>query len=459
MTQRASKRILQGVAAQGFGLFARLVTQLASLPVLFHYWSTDRVGAWMTLFALPQYFMLIGGSFAGAGGSAAMAAVRENDWRRARAFSRASWFLGSALTAAFLAIGLAVALMASARFAAAYDFPSDVELVPVVAGLAVYVLAVAQMYAIGLIFRIARRYPLHTLAMALAGLVDVAILIACAAHSNSLGVAAWGLAMGRIASALATYLLARRVEPAMFEGKAEPVRSVAGELWRPTLALTSVPVTLAINLQGFTLLVGAIAGAAALAAFVATRTLVRLIDQLMAVMFSLQFYEAGYVDTAKVDIPRRQLATMTVATIAIMVVAALFLFALGAPLQRALSSGKTAFDPAVAAILLVSGAIRGLATTPNAYLFAHNRHTGATTLYFLGTIACFAAATVAAQLGAPLLIVLLFLVPAELFGTYPSFDRTLRELGWSWPAFLRSLISSERIDDLKRVARAVRRPA
>ena len=82
-------RILRGLAANLASIATRIAVQFATLPILFAAWSTERIGTWLILFSIPAYVALVGNAFAGAGGTAALAAARDDNLARARSDFRA----------------------------------------------------------------------------------------------------------------------------------------------------------------------------------------------------------------------------------------------------------------------------------------------------------------------------------------------------------------------------------
>lgn len=458
MSEDPNKRLARGTLAFALAIPARIVTQVASLPILFFFWTPDRVGAWLGLFALPAYLTVVGSSFSGAAGSAALAAVRDERWAEARAHFRASWALVTLLTLGMVGVALLAADGAVDAMTRDFALPPDIALRPVLWGLGLYVVAVSQMGALNLAFRVVGQYPQHSLIQTATNLLDVVVLAACVSQSSSLAVLAFSLAAMRGVAALVTVIWAWRIAPQMFERDAAPLRPAIDELWRPSLALMIIPVVYAINIQGYSLLVGAYFGTIVLATFVATRTLVRLIDLVTGVIYSVQFYEAGYSDLEQSAVMRRQLATMTVITLAIVLGSGAVMLLAGEWLQSLLSAGKTEFDRTVALVLIISGAIRALATTPQALLIAHNRHVRLTMTYLVGSLACFALAIALAAMKLPLAVILLVLIPAEVFSTLPSFNLVLRELGWNWRGLMRALVSRQRFIDMAKLARIILRP-
>lgn len=443
----ANRRLARGIAAFLGSAAMRVAVQIATLPILFASWSPERVGGWLLLFALPAYFAVVGQAFAGAGGTVALAAAQQGRWEKARDALRASWLTSSAITATLLGAAL-VAVFASkeALSSSLAVVPGD-ELVAAAAWLALYVAAVAQSAVAGIAFRVGQAYPQFVLSNAAAMLLEVVVLAACVLLSDSYVVLAAGLALLRVTVALGQYVYGRGASRDLFSAIKGDARGALRELIRPTLAFMLLPIVYVLNLQAYTVLVGAAYGAAALAAFVATRTIVRLIDLVTNTIFGIQFFEAGYLGANKQAVQQRQLATMTLATLALAIAFSAFLLIFGPLVQSVFTVGKTAFAYDLALVLLASGTIRALAVTPQALVSAENRHASFVSVYFAGSLACLAIAAGLAADGASLATVLALLIPAELCQAIPAFRSALHQVEMTPRAFLRSLISRQRFAD------------
>lgn len=457
MQPAANRRLLRGILAFLGSAAMRVAVQVATLPLLFAAWSPERVGGWLLLFALPTYFAVVGQAFSGAGGNVALAAAQEGEWEEARSAMRASWLAATGITLALLAAMLLPAFVFGHQLAGALGVSGTGELLATLPWLGLYVLAIGQTAAIGIAFRIAGRYPQFVLSNSAVTLAEVAVLAACVLVSDSYVPLAAALALLRVAFAAGQFAFARRTAPALFAARAARSRERLRELIKPTLAFVMLPVVYAMNLQGYTLLVGTLYGAAVLAAFVATRTIVRVIDLVTNTMFGIQFLEAGYLGDNKAVIQRRQLATMTLAALVVSLGFSAVLLIAGAWIQQAFTVGKTGFDYDIAIVLLASGTIRALAVTPQAIVSAENRHSTFVVTYLAGSLASFALAFALAANGAPLALVLAMLIPAELSQAIPAMRSALRQVGSDWPTFLASLVSRQRIADVAELIHFLRK--
>lgn len=450
------RRMAQGIIAQILAMGSRVAVQLATLPLLFAFWPTEKVGAWMLLFALPAYLALVALAFAGAGGSAALAAAQQGRLDEARTHFRTSWIIATVSTLALGAAALAILPLLPAMADAGEAASDGSERWQTLAWLAAYVFASAQMAVLAIPFRVAGRYPLHTLITGAASLGEIPVIAACVALDGSFVVLAAGLALSRFAFAAAMLVTAWGIVPALFSRHAAGLGKSFGQLWRPSLAFMTMPLILALNLQGYVVLAGAYYGAVALAAFVATRTLVRLIELVNGVAYAVQFNEAGYLGDRKLAMHRRQLATATLLSLAMVGGFAVVLFVAGPWFQRVFTSGKTAFDPVLAAVLLAAGLLRALSTAPEAMIAADNRQGALVAIYLAGSLLALGGAMLLAGCGASLAVTLSMLVLAELTQAVPGFAVALRRLDLTSVAFLRSLVARERWSDLLALARLLR---
>jgi len=452
----SGSRIRRGIGANVLSIATRIVVQFVTLPLFFAAWPAERVGAWLLIFALPAYVAIFGTGFAGAGGSESLAAARSGDTRTASARFRAAWWVATGGTVLFAL----VFFFAGEQFASllALDAASlaPAEIVQALGWLSLYILASSQIAIAEIPYRVAERYPDHILYSSIANLVEVGIIAASLILTDSLSALAMFLALARCAMAAVIMLQARRVCPALF-GSGGSARRQIQALLTPTLAFMAMPVIFGLNLQGYLLIVGARYGAATLAAFAATRTLTRLLDLVTNFAYGLHYFESGYLSGDTRTLQRRILATMTVLALTISIVFAVVLLLVGPWLQALYTAGKTAFDPAVAGVLLAAATLRALSAAPLAIIAAGNRHARAIAIYLTGSLIAVACAALLSASGASLPVTLAFLVVAEACQLVPALRAALRELDLAFFAFLATLLSRDRLRDIADLAKRLRR--
>ena len=456
---RDGRRLARGMVAQIVATLARFASQLVVLPILFAAWDAPRVGTWLLLVALPTTFAIFATGFAGAGGNACLAAWRDGKKHEARGRFAASWIMATATSAAlsllFIAAAAAVLVMPSDRVpelllgASAAD---RTDIARALALLGLYMFSLAQFALLDIPFRLAGRYGDHMLIAALGLMGDVLAIALALSIGEGYTLVAGTMAVGRLVVGLATFVWARRLVPDLFGGPRTRFRPAFKDIAGPSLALMLLPLALGLNLQGYALAVGFAFGPAVLAAFAMTRTLVRLLDVATGLLFSFQFYEAGYWDADRTGVRRRQLATMTLVTLLLSGLFAAMVLLAGPFLQTRLSDGDTRFASDVALVLLAAGTMRALAVNPIALLAADNRLAHLPVLYCVTSLVALALAALAGAVDLPLWLTLTPLIVVEAMQAALVFRAVLRDLDETWAAFLRRLASRERWSDCRVLA-------
>ena len=250
-------------------------------------------------------------------------------------------------------------------------------------------------------------------------------------------------------------LQARRVGPTLFGSGGSARREVRG-LLAPSLAFMAMPVIFGLNLQGYLLIVGARYGPALLAAFAATRTLTRLLDLVTNFAYGLHYFESGYLSGDTRILQRRILATMTTLALTASILFAVVLLIIGPWLQDLYTAGKTAFDPAVAGVLLAAATLRALSASPLAIIAARNRHAPTIAIYLTGSLIAVACAALLSASGASLPVTLALLIVAEACQLVPALRAALRELDLTFSAFFAALLSRDRLRDITDLAQRLR---
>lgn len=59
-------RLIKGMGAQGYSQVVQIFIRLAEVPLLLGYWGTQLYGEWLMIAAIPTYFVICDGGFAGA---------------------------------------------------------------------------------------------------------------------------------------------------------------------------------------------------------------------------------------------------------------------------------------------------------------------------------------------------------------------------------------------------------
>ena len=435
------------MTAHVFTTVMRVLTQLAFLPVLFAFLTAPQVGFWSMLLAIPAYLIIAAQGIATAG---ANAAIRAGDRDAAQAGALHRSVCRKALTTTLAAWSMLwVIAELLLRQSTAGSFPMDlIELRWVGLILGISALFAAALCALEVPLRFCGRYPTF-------------VVLAAAGTAAELGGLALALLLGggfvamaaAIATARAVVWLygrhtARAAAPALFAAKGASPPGI----WKPALGFMLLPLTHTINLQAYTVLVGAIYGTAALAAFVATRMLARLFDLFTGFVFSASFYETAHTTAADNNRLQQLAAPITLLVWLAGLVFGFVLLMLGPWLQHAWTMNKTAFDPWVASVILAAAICRALAAFPSAVLAARNEHGQFTASYLGLSLAAFAACCAAVASALPLWQALLVPLAAEATQTALVLRQFLHSTGPATEHFLRTVFSRAAVLDLMRAA-------
>lgn len=447
------KRLLGGIFANAFNVLSRIGVQFLIVPILFVSWDTRLVGIWLLLSSIPSYLGLTASGFGSAGGNLAITAQKDGDTGMAQAAFRATWLLVTlsnfAIVAAF--IGASDWIIASNAFNTNSVPPG--ELRAAMLWLSVYVMLTVQNSVLVLPYRHGGQYPRNIFISSLHASVEVAATGIVVANTHRLDLLPMWLCIVRLAFLLIMAWYGWRASPRLFRKPPAGLTVVAlKQIWRPSLAFMAAPIVFGFNLQGYNLLIGAFYGPVVLAAFVATRILIRGLDILTNFAYSVQFYELPYLQGEGGDLMRRLVATLTSAMVAVSIVFLACVVFLGGPVLRIWTVGRVEFDLGVALGLSIAGIVRAISISPAAALSATNRNTGFMTIYTIASAASFGLAFLLAWLGAPLWMVVASPIVAELGQLVPAFYGSAHDLGYPLRRMARDVVNfPERWADLKRL--------
>lgn len=446
-----SGRFARGMLAHVFTIALRIVTQLAFLPILFAFLTASQVGFWSMLLALPAYCIIAAQGIATAGANAAIQ-NNNSDTGQAGAIYRAVCrkALVTALTTWLTIWILAEVLLFRSLIG---PFPIGLgELRSIALLLGLSAMFAAALCALEVPLRFSGRYPTFVVFAAAGTAAELAGLAVALLLGGEFVAMAAAIAAARAMVWLFARHAARAAAPLLFATDEAPLPAI----WRPALAFMLLPLTYAINLQAYVLLVGGIYGTATLAAFVATRMLARLFDLFTGFVFSASFYEAAHTAPAQNGRLKQLAASLTLLALLAGLVFWMALLMLGPWLQQTWTLNKTAFDPSVAGMILAAAVCRAVSAFPSAVLAARNAHGPFTTSYLGLSMAAFAACSVAMASGMPLWQTLLIPFIAEAIHTALVLRQFLNTTGRSDEPFLRAVFSHAAVLELTRAASALR---
>jgi O-antigen/teichoic acid export membrane protein len=438
----ATGRILRGLTANVAGNLITIVIQLVTVPVLLAAWGVATYGNWLVLSAIPFYLALSDLGFSTVAGNRMTILAAEQRLGEAIALGRRAWSIVLFLTLGAVTVAIAAGfLLAGAIFSGAPVAPDDARLVLTAlfcqVGVTVFYSVLDTWY------RSAGRYPLGVAMRQLGRLIEFGAIIVVVLAGGRPVMAAVAFLAGSVVGFGLSLALLHRVAPFASFRLLGPYRQTIRELLSPGLAFLSFPVSVALSVQGLTIVVGAVLGSAAVVTFTTTRTLTRIALQLMSsVNLAIWPELSRTIGTGRLEEARtiQRRAVQLSLIIAVTVVA---LLAILAPAIISLwTHGVVVPPPDLLATLLLVVVANSFWYTLTTSIVATNRHIGFAMVYLASTVAALILAVwLTFEMG--LVGAGLSLLAIDVVMLIYVFPATMRVVGDSPGAFLRSLVDIE----------------
>lgn len=439
-------RIGRALGAGAFGQAVTVLVQLASIPLFLRYWGIERYGEWLILSAIPSYLALSDLGFGSAAANEMTMAAGAGNRERVITTYQSTWALLGVIFILLLVLVPAIALIASQSPWLGIHTMPDSEVFWVVLLLGGSVAASLAGGIISAVYRSEGRFATGMVYSNLLRLAEFAVTAtALAAGWNAVGLAA--TILGTRCLGMATiHGCALRFAPWSRVSLQHAQRARIRALARPALSFMAFPVGNAINLQGFSLLVGTQLGSAPLVTFTTMRTISRVASQAMNLINTSVWPELSRAFGRQDVTAARELHRRAVQASLALAVGALGVLAIGgSDLLRVWTHGKVTLDVAAYRFLLAAMAINALWFTSSVVSVSVNQHQRMALVYvaFSGMalllavplaqgygLAGAAAATLVIELG-----MALFVLPSSLVLTEDRLVRFCRALT-RWPAYL-----------------------
>lgn len=328
------RRVSSGAAANVLNLFYVTAITGLTVPVLIHAWGVPNYGAWLMLTAIPTYLSLSDFGFATAATNEIAMSTARGDLGRATATLHSVWALNIVACVVILLISVLAGLaMQVTSFHAEYAL--------IVPALAAYSAACLLSRVVLGAYRGGGRYATGTLLYDGLQFAEGFIsLLAAALGFKFLGVALT-LLVARALSTLISYLVLRKAIPHLSLGVSRASLAQLKELLAPAFASMSIPISLALNMQGVAVVLGAIVSPTATAALSTTRTVSRIAVQIISALNRALIPELSAA-SARGDHGAREkiLRINRMVLLAIVIPAAIAFIALGRPLVSLWTSGR-----------------------------------------------------------------------------------------------------------------------
>jgi O-antigen/teichoic acid export membrane protein len=273
------RRIVTGVYANVYGRAVILLTQVAGVPVLLHFWGTALYGEWLMLFAIPLFLSMTDLGFSHSAANDMTQRVAQGDIASALRVFQTLYLLVFASAAVVIFIVTSLILLAPDAAFAGLDHIS-----PSAARWILWLLAGEVLLKLfdGVIqagFRASRGYTFHTVIYYTTMLAQQSsVWVVAYLGFGPVTAAAVFLSVRAVATPV-TALLLRHRHPWLDFRVRYASKSELARLAKPALANLALPLAQALNVQGFVLLVGALLGPFVLVVFATLRTMTRLVLQ------------------------------------------------------------------------------------------------------------------------------------------------------------------------------------
>jgi O-antigen/teichoic acid export membrane protein len=271
----ARRQFVGGASAEAYSQLVTIGAQLLVLPLMLLLWGPERYGQWLVLYAMPSFLSLADLGVANVLANHATMRLAAGDARGAEIANQTSWLMTLIVTG-LLAVPMALfALLGPVeQLVHGLEDPAEARLALLLllaGGLAVLLQGPMSgaMRAVGW-------YGRAVFANANVRLLEFAVLVATAWMGGGFAMASalmLGVRVGLIGG-FGLWFYARRPQFAPDVRRAD--RKLLIAMVRPSLAYFSYSVSTMLNIQGVTVVVGALLGPQAVVAVNAVRTLARM---------------------------------------------------------------------------------------------------------------------------------------------------------------------------------------
>ena len=276
MDRHVTRRILHGLGANAYGQLVVIVIQLAGVPILLHAWGAQLYGEWLILAAIPAYLSMTDLGFSQSAGNDMTARMARGDEAGTLAvFQSLSVLVYGVAIAGLLISAIALWVLPLQNW---FHFQqlgtAEVRWILWLLAAEVLIKLADGVNHAG--FRSHGDYPLHVGIYFTTMLVQMQVVWAFALSGyGPLAAAAAFAGIRALATPCSAVWLLRRHRD-LHLGFEHARRAELKRLAKPALANLSMPLAMALNIQGMVLVVGAILGPLAVVVFSTLRTLTRI---------------------------------------------------------------------------------------------------------------------------------------------------------------------------------------
>jgi len=363
------RRIIAGMGANALGQGISVATQLATLPLYLAHWDIARYGVWLMLTSIPSYFSMADGGIVNAARNEMAMAVGKNDVLHAnRVFQSTLIFL---LSISVLALLVTALVLFCTPVATLFEPSYAPVLLMLVAGIFLSFLnglSEAVFCSVG-------SYGLGTAMGNLIRLAEWGGGLCGLLLSGSFAGVALGMLGMRTLGVLVSIVLCQKIAPVFVWGfqfaRLDQFRATI----KPALYFLVFPLSNALSIQGFTLLIGTVLGASSVTIFNTYRTLARLIVQATAILSHSVGPELSHLFGAREYRQYHALFRRSqVISISLVLLASAVVAVIGPWVLQFWTHGRVQYQAGLLWSMLLYATVVGFGHVPRILLMSINRH-------------------------------------------------------------------------------------
>ncbi len=381
------QRLMRGFGATALSPIVTAVIQLGTVPLLLHFWGVAKYGDWLLLSAIPSYLAFSNLGLGDASGSDMTLRVAAGDKESALETFQSSWVLVSAVSFAVLLVTLLVVWWIPWRPWLKLSTVSNREAAKILSVLAAYVVLSQQNSIAESGYRSDGHFATGTFWIAILRFMEAALaVVVVVLHGDLMGVALTYLLVRCVGTA-GYALLLRRLSPWVCYGFDHARLQTIRQLATPAFAFMAFPIGQALSFQGFTVLVGAVAGPIAVVSFSTLRTLSRVNVQILNMLSNVLWPELSKAfGEGDAHLARRLHRLAWQSCLGLSVLGGLLLWVSAPYIYRAWVHHNIAFNSACFGVLLLVAAASSLWSVSSVVLMSVNSHSRIAGAYVVATV-------------------------------------------------------------------------
>jgi len=344
------RRLFGNIIAAGGSVGWSAIMQLVSVPVLLPLWGAERYGSWLMLTTIPSYFALSDFGFAAAATSEMTMLIARGERDAALVTFQSLWRLIFTVIAVILTLTsplLIIGLLADGS--SPWWQAHSVTLFILIA----YAGATQCSRIVLAAHRSSGHYALGTMVYDVIQFVEGMIVLLLAFLGSGFAVCAAGYLAVRLCNSVIMALLLKRNVPWMQIGIAHAHTGELKRLLQSAIAAMTIPVALAINIQGMILVVGSMISPVAAAVLGPVRTVSRVAVQAVGIINRASMPEVSTAHSQGSQVSLEKLVRLNLLSVAVILLPGVILFAcFGVSLVRLWTYGHIV--PTVGFIVLMA---------------------------------------------------------------------------------------------------------